>query len=61
MLPDSGLPPVTRRCVGPGVPSDTISESRASPIRDSISRLRFWWIWYLFEKGSREIIICILI
>ena len=40
--PDSVVGPVTRRCVGPA-PSETISESRASPIRASISRERFWW------------------
>ena len=33
--------PVTRRWVGPA-PSATISESRAEPIRATISRERFW-------------------
>ena len=41
MLPDSVVGPTTRRCVGPA-PRATISESRAVPIRASISRLRFW-------------------
>ena len=41
--PDSVVPPTTRRCIGPETPSETISESRASPIRASISRVRFWW------------------
>ena len=39
--PDSSVPPATRRWLGPDVPRVTISESRASPIRASISRLRF--------------------
>ena len=34
--------PVTRRWVGPA-PRATISESRAAPIRASISSERFWW------------------
>jgi hypothetical protein len=42
MLPERVVGPTTRRCVGPA-PSATISESRAVPIRASISRLRFWW------------------
>ena len=42
MLPDSVVGPVTRRWVGPA-PSATISESRAAPIRASISSERFWW------------------
>ena len=41
MLPESTVGPCTRRCVGPA-PRETISESRASPMRASISRLRFW-------------------
>ena len=39
--PDSVVGPVTRRWVGPA-PSDTISESSASPMRASISSERFW-------------------
>ena len=39
--PDSVVGPVTRRCMGPA-PSETISESSASPMRASISRVRFW-------------------
>ncbi len=41
MLPDRVVGPVTRRWTGPP-PRDTISLSRASPMRASISRLRFW-------------------
>ena len=40
--PDSVVGPVTRRWVGPA-PRATISESRAAPMRASISRERFWW------------------
>ena len=39
--PDSVVGPVTRRWVGPA-PRATISESRAAPMRASISRERFW-------------------
>ena len=39
--PESVVGPVTRRCVGPA-PSATISESRAAPMRASISSDRFW-------------------
>ena len=39
--PDSVVGPLTRRWVGPA-PRATISESRAAPIRASISRERFW-------------------
>ena len=42
MLPERVVGPVTRRWVGPA-PSATISESRAAPIRASISSERFWW------------------
>ncbi len=42
MLPDNRVPPATRRCSGPDLPSETISESSAVLIRLSISRLRFW-------------------
>ena len=42
MLPESVVGPVTRRWVGPA-PSATISESRAAPMRASISSERFWW------------------
>ena len=42
MLPESVVGPVTRRCAGPA-PRATISESRAAPMRASISRERFWW------------------
>ena len=41
MAPDSVVGPVIRRWVGPA-PSATISESRAAPIRASISSERFW-------------------
>ncbi len=41
--PASLVGPVTRRCVGPTAPSETSSESSASPIRAIISRERFWW------------------
>ena len=39
--PESVVGPVTRRCVGPA-PRATISESRAEPIRATISKERFW-------------------
>ena len=39
--PVSVVGPLTRRCVGPA-PRATISESRAAPMRASISRERFW-------------------
>ena len=39
--PDSVVAPMTRRWVGPA-PSETISESSASPMRASMSRDRFW-------------------
>jgi len=39
--PCSRVPPTILRCWGPEWPSDTNSESRLSPIRASISRLRF--------------------
>ena len=44
MLPESVVGPVTRRCVGPvgGGPKVTISESSASPMRATISRVMFW-------------------
>ena len=42
MLPESVVGPVTRRWVGP-VPKVTISESRAAPMRATMSRVRFWW------------------
>ena len=44
MLPLSVVGPVTRRCVGPcgGGPNVTISDSSASPIRATISRVMFW-------------------
>ena len=41
MEPESFVPPSIRRCCGPEVPSETNWESRFSPMRDSISRLRF--------------------
>ena len=42
MEPESVVGPVIRRCTGPA-PSATISESRAAPMRASISSERFWW------------------
>ncbi len=41
MEPVSFWPPTMRRCCGPEWPSETNSESRASPILASMSRLRF--------------------
>ncbi len=41
IAPDSLVPPTMRRCCGPEWPSETNSESRLSPMRASISRLRF--------------------
>ncbi len=59
MLPDSVVGPMTRRCAGPP-PRETISESSASPMRASISRLRFWWprsmrltaLWLVFSTSA---------
>ena len=39
--PDRCLPPTMRRCWGPEWPTETNSESSASPILASMSRLRF--------------------
>ena len=59
IAPDSVVGPCTRRWVGPA-PSATISESRASPIRASISRERFWWpfsirliaLWLVLSRSA---------
>ncbi len=42
MVPESCLPPSTRKWVGWEWPRETNSLSSASPMRASISRLRFW-------------------
>ena len=39
--PDSRVPPLTRRWLGPDVPTLTISESSAVPMRAIISSVRF--------------------
>ena len=41
MLPESLVPPSTRRCCGPLPPTEMSWESSASAIRLTISRLRF--------------------
>ena len=41
-LPDSGRPPLTRRCVGPERPTVISSLSSAADSRPSSSRVRFW-------------------
>ena len=43
MAPDKVVPPLTRRWLGPDVPTLTSSESSALPMRASISRVRFCW------------------
>ena len=57
--PESVVGPVIRRWVGPA-PSATISESRAEPIRATISRERFWWpfsirltaLWLVLSRSA---------
>ena len=42
IAPDSVVPPTTRRCCGPAAEGDDLGVE-ASPMRASISRVRFCW------------------